>query len=50
MAVASAVGAPSEGTSALDSLAFDYSHHSLNQAAFKDAAERVLALRATLGP
>jgi beta-N-acetylhexosaminidase len=37
-----------EGINAANSLAFDYTHHSLNANAFKAAVERILALRATL--
>jgi beta-N-acetylhexosaminidase len=37
-----------EGVSAANSLAFDYTHHSLNANAFKASVERILALRATL--
>jgi beta-N-acetylhexosaminidase len=37
-----------EGISAANSLAFDYTHHSLNANAFKASVERILALRATL--
>jgi beta-N-acetylhexosaminidase len=43
-----AVGAPSEGVSAANSLMFDYNHHSLNANTFKASVERILALRATL--
>jgi beta-N-acetylhexosaminidase len=39
---------PNEGVNAANSLAFDYTHHSLNANAFKAAVERILALRATL--
>lgn len=39
---------PNEGINAANSLAFDYTHHSLNANAFKAAVERILALRATL--
>jgi beta-N-acetylhexosaminidase len=46
-----AEGNPNEGLSALNSLEFDYKHHSLNSKAFKGAVERILALRRTLpGP
>lgn len=41
-------GNPAEGLSSVNSLAFDFTHHSLNQTAFKSAVERVLALRASL--
>lgn len=37
-----------EGLSALNSLEFDYTHHSLNATAFKAAVTRILALRASL--
>ena len=37
-----------EGLASLNSLEFDYNHHSLNATAFKAAVERVLALRAAL--
>ena len=37
-----------EGTGATNSLAFDYTHNSLNAADFKASVERMLALRATL--
>ena len=40
--------APSEGTTAMNSLAYDYTHKSLNQKVFKAAVERILALRASL--
>ncbi len=43
-----AQGAPSEGQQAMNSLAYDYTHKSLNQAKFKAAVERILALRASL--
>ena len=39
---------PAEGQSAMNSLAYDYTHKSLSNAAFKAAVERILALRATL--
>jgi beta-N-acetylhexosaminidase len=38
----------SEGTSALNSIEFDYNHHSLNATAFKAAVARIIALRAAL--
>ncbi len=41
-------GSYSEGLSALNSISFDYTHHSLNATAFKAAVARILALRATL--
>ncbi len=37
-----------EGLASLNSLEFDYNHHSLSATAFKAAVERVLALRAAL--
>ncbi len=43
-----AEGKVSEGTAAMNSMAFDYTHNSLNAADFKAAVMRVLALRATL--
>jgi beta-N-acetylhexosaminidase len=43
-----AAGTPSQGASAMNSLAFDYAHKSLNNATFKAAVERILALRASL--
>ncbi len=43
-----AQGSPGEGQAAMNSLAYDYTHKSLNSAAFKAAVERILALRATL--
>ena len=43
-----AQGAPSEGQTAMNSLAYDYTHKSLNNATFKAAVERILALRASL--
>ncbi|HET9895308.1 MAG TPA: glycoside hydrolase family 3 N-terminal domain-containing protein [Streptosporangiaceae bacterium] len=41
-------GKYTEGTAAMNSIAYDYTHHSLNAADFKAAVMRVLALRATL--
>jgi beta-N-acetylhexosaminidase len=43
-----AAGSASEGESAMNSMAYDYTHGSLNKIAFKAAVERVLALRASL--
>jgi beta-N-acetylhexosaminidase len=43
-----AQGVPSEGQTAMNQLAYDYTHKTLNQTAFKAAVERILALRATL--
>jgi beta-N-acetylhexosaminidase len=41
-------GSVSEGTSALDSIEFDFNHHSLNATAFKASVARIIALRASL--
>jgi len=43
-----AQGSYTEGQSALNSIEYNYNHHSLNATAFKAAVERILALRATL--
>jgi beta-N-acetylhexosaminidase len=44
-----AVGQVSQGSTSMKTLAYDYQHNVLNASRFEAAAERVMALRATLG-